>query len=66
VVEGIPAAGVLPEGRPVDLATISPCIAHAIRRFGDWIPNLMDPQPHPAGHRAPTHLDLESRFLFVP
>ena len=44
-----------------DLATISPYIAHTVRRFGNWTLNLTPPD------RAPTtRLDLESRVLFAP
>ncbi|MGC4959416.1 hypothetical protein ACLQ2P_40005 [Actinomadura citrea] len=46
---------------PDDLATISPYITHVIRRFGSWILNLVPPAGAPT-----THLDLESRVLFVP
>ncbi|MGW4967146.1 hypothetical protein ACWEPL_58865 [Nonomuraea sp. NPDC004186] len=43
------------------LATVSPCIAHVIRRFGNWILNLTLPAANPT-----TRLDLESQVLFAP
>ncbi|MGW0192445.1 hypothetical protein [Nonomuraea sp. NPDC003201] len=49
------ANAIAAEGRPVDpddLATISPCITHVIRRLGNRTPAA--------------RLDLESRVLFAP
>ncbi|MEV4364920.1 hypothetical protein [Nonomuraea sp. NPDC049625] len=43
------------------LATVSPCITHVIRRFGNWILNLTPPAANPT-----TRLDLESQVLFAP
>ncbi|MGW4792197.1 hypothetical protein ACWEPC_07255, partial [Nonomuraea sp. NPDC004297] len=51
------------EGRPVDLddlATISPYITHAVRRFGNWTLDLAPPAQTPV-----TRLDLEPRVLFA-
>lgn len=52
------------EGRLVDtggLATVSPYVTHAIRRFGNWTLNLTPPDQAPT-----TRLDLGSRVLFAP
>jgi hypothetical protein len=35
---------------PGDLATITPCITTAIRRFGDWALNLTPPAETPGEH----------------
>ncbi|WP_406290516.1 hypothetical protein [Embleya sp. NBC_00896] len=43
------------EGHPVDLAMISPCIAHTIRRFGGFALDLTPPD---------TRLDLAPGALF--
>jgi hypothetical protein len=46
---------------PADLATVSSCITHTVRRFGNWTLNLTPPDRAPA-----TRLDLELRVLFAP
>ena len=46
---------------PADLATVSPCLTHTVRRFGNWTLNLTPPDRAPA-----TRLDLEPRVLFAP
>ena len=44
-----------------DLATVSLCITHTVRRFGNWTLNLTPPDRAPA-----TRLDLEPTVLFAP